>query len=350
MRRALATVVCASLALGAVPALASGPALGDPGPTEVPLDEEAAVARAEQAWGRGDWTEVRELLEPIATDPAGLQDSRRREKALCLLADATVNDPALDENARRIQAASHLERLLDLEPDWRLPPAIYSPDLFELFADVQGERSRRTSDQCEADIMACEADLADTAAELRDLQRRYKALEQSYREQTVEVREQVARTRALALIPFGIGHFYNREPGLGGAFLGTEAVLGITGLTLILYRTIADGCRREQGFRRGSLMCGNRNLSGILRRRKAEEAIGWVFIGTMILDVALAQYRFRPIKTESVTQVPRSELDAREEESGGKGRRRRRRKPRAKVRPTAGGSPQGVSLGVSVRF
>ncbi|MCH9682951.1 MAG: hypothetical protein K0V04_16060 [Deltaproteobacteria bacterium] len=348
MRLALVTAVCASLALGAVPAAASEPSTGEPRTLEVPADEATAVQQAEQAWGRGDWDQVRQLLDPVAADPRGLQDGRLREKALCLLADATINDLDIDERARREGASEHLGRLLDLDPDWRLPPAIYSPDLFELFVEIQDQRSKRSSEQYEADIMALQADLADSNAMLTDVRRSYEALKVSYQEQEVEVREQVARTRALAIFPFGIGHFYNREPVLGGIFLGTEAAVGITGLTLILYRTIADGCRREQGFQRGSLMCANRSLTGIRSRRRAEEAIGWVFIGAVAVDIFLAQYRFRPIKTESVKRVPRGELDA--GGSGDKRRRRRGRKPRAKVRPTGGGGPHGVSLGVSVRF
>jgi hypothetical protein len=349
MRRALATVVCASVAWGVVPTTAAGPPSVSARPAvEVPDDDAEAVELAEAAWSRGGWTDVRDVLEPVATDPARLQDSRLREKALCLLADATVNDTALDEDDRRVQAAEYLERLLDLDPGWRLPPAIYSPELFQLFAEVQDARSQRTSAQCEADRMACEADLADTSADLTDLRRRHAALRQQYQDQEVEVRERVARSRVFAAIPFGVGHFYNGEPALGGAFLGAGALVGGTGLFLILYRTVADGCRREQGFQRGSLICANQNIDAILRRRKAEEAIGWVFLGTLALDVFLAQYRFRPFKTQSVERIPRRELDA--GGAPGDGRRRRDRTPRATVRPTGGGTRHGVSLGVHVEF
>lgn len=349
MRRALAIVVCASVAWGVVPTAWAGPgAAADRSSRTIPDDDGEAVTQAEAAWSRGGWTEVRDVLEPVATDPARLQDSRLREKALCLLADATVNDPILDEDERRVQAAEYLERMLDVDPGWRLPPAIYSPELFELFAEVQDTRSQRTSQQCEADRMACQADLADNGAKLEDLRHRYDDLQRRYDDQDVEVRERVARSRVFAAIPFGIGHFYNGEPALGGSFLAAEVILGGAGLGLILYRTIADGCRREEGFQRGSLVCANRDLDAILRRRKAEEALGWVFLGSLALDVFLAQYRFRPFKTESVERVPRRELDA----SGapGDGRRRRGRKPRANVRPSIGAPARGFTLGVSGRF
>lgn len=363
MRRALATAVCASVAalLAATPAHAARlaparPTTGSPPvgrapartPEVAPNDDAEAVGLAEAAWSRGGWTEVRDVLESVAADPDRLQDVRLREKALALLADATVNDPSLDEEDRRVQAAEYLERLLDADPGWRLPPAIYSPELFELFAEVQDERSKRTSAQCEADRMACEADLADTAADLEELRERHEALRQRYADQEVEVRDRVARSRVFAAIPFGVGHFYNGEPILGGVFLGAEAAVGAAGLGLILYRTIADGCRREAGFQRGSLVCSSPDIEATVKRRQAEEVMGWLFIGTMALDVFLAQYRFRPFKTEAVGRVPRRELDA-----GGApadGRRRRERGPRAKVRPTVGGGRHAVNLGVSIRF
>ena len=361
MRRALATaVLVASVAGGDVPAAWAGPPpgpsllSGPPAPASarteptVPEDDAEAVEQAEARWSRGDWTGVREVLEPVATDPVRLQEPRIREKALCLLADATVNDSSLDEGERRQQAGDYLERLLDVDPSWRLPPAIYSPELFELFAEVQDARSQRTSAQCEADRMACEADLADASADLEELRTRYGELQRRYQDQEVEVRDRVARSRVFAAIPFGVGHFYNGDKVLGGVFLGAEAIIGGTGLGLILYRTVADGCRRQEGFQRGSLVCANQDLDSILRRRKVEEAIGWVFLGAIALDVVLAQYRFRPFKTESVDRVPRRELDA--GGAAGDGRRRRDRKPRGTVRPTAGGSRHGATFGFSLEF
>jgi hypothetical protein len=360
MRRPLATVVLLAVAAGGVvPEVAwAGPptiTLAGPQPSSgarsepsAPETDEEAVEQAEAAWSRGDWTAVRELLEPVAGDPARLQEPRTREKGLCLLADATVNDAALDEGDRRQQAGEYLERLLDADPSWRLPPAIYSPELFELFTEVQDARNQRTSAQCEADRMACEADLADATADLEDLRERYDGLQKRYQDQEVEVRDRVARSRVFAAIPLGVGHFYNGDRVLGGVFLGAEAIIGGTGLGLILYRTVADGCRREQGFQRGSLVCATQDLDGILRRRKVEEAIGWVFLGTIAVDVFLAQYRFRPFKTESVDRVPRRELDA--AGAPGDGRRRRDRKPRANVRPTAAGSRQGATFGLFFEF
>ena len=348
MRRILLTAVCAGLVWGQSPAVRAEPGASA---VEVASSDEEAVEQAEMAWSRGDWPAVQALLRPLADDPERLQDERLREKGLCLLADALVNDPDLPEALRAEQAAAYLGQLLDADPDWRLPPAIYSPDLFELFAAVQDRRNQQTSMQCEADRNACEADLAATQADLEDLRQRHAALQQRFADQDVEVRDRVARSRVFAAIPFGVGHFYNGDRILGGVFLGTELALGAAGLTLIVYRVVADGCRREAGFQRGSVVCSSQDLDAILRRRLAEEAVGWVFYGSLVLDVVLAQYRFKPFKTQTVQRVPRRVLDAESGEGGQAPRRRRSKpKPRPQVRPTGSGGRRGVSLGVSVRF
>lgn len=349
MRSALAIAVCASLALGAAPVSAAGPGPSPPPVVEIPADDGEAVDLAEAAWSRGDWTGVRAVLEPMAEAPDRLSDPRLREKGLCLLADATVNDLDLDKLTRDEMAAGYLERLLDADPDWRLPPAIYSPELFELFVAIQDRRNQQSSRQCQTDLNACRADMAERTADLEDLRERYDALEQRYEDQYVEIRREEARSRAFAAIPAGIGHFYNGEPIFGGVFLGVEVATGAAGLTLILYRSIADGCSRQRGFQRGSLICTNQDIESILRRRKAEEAVGWAFIGSIVLDIFLAQLRFKPFKTQSIERKPRRELDA-EGSSTPANRRRNRNKPRANVRPTANGGRNGVSLGVSVRF
>lgn len=368
MRLFVASVLCATVvlatssasarALAAEPTEATpDPPVAAPAPVEPPGTDAEAVDRAEEAWSRGGWAEVREVLEPVANHPNRLQDAALRERALCLLADATVSDTDLDKEEREEVAGSYLERLLEADPGWRLMSGLYSPELFALFVQVQDRFNKKSGAQCEADRVACRADLAYAQKDLEELRVRYADLEQRYNDQEVEVRDRVARTRALALIPAGVGHFYNGDRGLGAAFLTTEVGVGAAGLGLILYRTIADGCRRERGFQRGSLLCGsNRVIDRIVRRRKAEEAVGWVFIGSILVDIAIAQVRFRPIRTESVRRVPRKELEG--DGSAGDNRRRRRdsstpprsRKPRAKVRPTGSGGRNGFSLGVSVRF
>lgn len=75
--------------------------------------------------------------------------------------------------------------------------------------------------------------------------------------------------------------------------------------------------------------------------------MAWLFVGTVALDIILAQLRFKEF--EITDSVPRSEL-----ENEGSRRRRRRSRPREKTRatvsPTTGASRRGASLGLRVRF
>ncbi len=359
------------VAMAPAPAVASvGPA---PAPTpavpvdelpevDVPDDDGEAIAQASDFWAKGEWAKVRATLEPLADDPERLRDAAEAERALLLLADATISDARNDFSARRKLATPYVSRLMDADPAWRMPPDIYSPELYDLFVELQEERSRTIDANCQADLMACKSDRATDAEAYRDLLNKHEQLQKDYAEQEVEVRTRVPRSRFLAAIPFGIGHFYNGAVGgprartdraLGAAFLSAELALGGVGLTLILYRLIGDGCRRTGAFRRGSLQCigDDERRDAVLRRRKAEEAVGWFFWGSMILDVVLAQVRFQKFEEVSVDRVKRRELEAGEPDGGRDGSRRTRpRKPRAKVRPTGAVIPHGGGLGVSVEF
>ena len=360
-----------AVAMAPAPAVASaGPAPApDPVPVDelpevdVPDDDGEAIAQANEFWAKGEWAKVRATLEPLADDPDRLRDAAQAERALLILADATISDSRNDFSARRKLATPYLSRLMDADSSWRMPPDIYSPELYDLFVELPEERSRTIDANCQADLMACKSDRATDAEAYRDLQNKHNALQKDYAEQEVEVRTRVPRSRFLAAIPFGIGHFYNGAVGgpraktdraLGAAFLSAELALGGVGLTLILYRLIGDGCRRTSAFRRGSLQCigDDERRNAVLRRRKAEEATGWFFWGTMVLDVVLAQVRFQKFEEVSVDRVKRRELEAGEPDGGGPNgsRRTRRKKPRAKVRPTGALIPHGGGLGVSVEF
>ena len=330
--------------------------------TAAPTDSSAmgssedAVAAASEAWAKGRWLEVRRLLEPIVQDPNALAAPHLRTQALLLLADATLsNTPVPDSPAdaadRRRTAAAYLHRQMDADPGWRMPPDIYTKALFDLYVDVSGERSRDAVDKCRADRMACRSDVKNEQAAYRRLAAAHEQLKADYDEQEVEVRDRVARSRLFAAIPFGAGHFYNGDIRLGAGFLSVELASGLAGISLLLYRVAGDGCRRNRGFQRGSLTCAGSNTDAITRRRKTEEVMGWVFLGTVVFDLVLAQVRFKPIETVRVRRVPRSTLSGDEDEPPRRSRRTRPNKAsRPTVRPSASGGPDGASLGISLRF
>lgn len=349
-----AIMVAASLTVAPATPKADAPATGAPtdsldaaadevAKAATPPDREAAVGAAEEAWNRGDFLEVRGFLEPIAdNDP--LDDRVEREKVLVLLADATLSDSTLPSDERQVRVTGHLTRLMDTNPQWRLPRKVYSPELYDLYLDVREQRLANAGSQCEADKLACEADADAVGADLSDTQQDLDALQKQYDSQEVAIGEK--RSRALALIPLGISHFFNGDRAIGAVFLAAEAGFGIAGLSLLAVRATVHGCDRTRDFQPGSLVCnprGDTTERDVVRRRQAEEGMAWLFVGTVVLDILIAQLRFKEF--EFTDKVPRSELENYE-----KRRRRRGRNRRATVRPTTGASLKGASMGLRVDF
>jgi len=90
--------------------------------------------------------------------------------------------------------------------------------------------------------------------------------------------------------------------------------------------------------------------------------MGLIFVGTIALDIVLAQVLFRPYVTVSKGRVRRSDLDAGADEAQG-GRRSRGRPPGAgapssrlrsrdilRAAPVPALLPGGAGLGVHIRF
>lgn len=314
-------------------------------------DDQSALAAAEQAWIEGKWTEVRGGLETIARDRARLTDPIVREKALLVLADATVQDASLGPDERRSRAIAHLERLIDADPDWQLQRGAYSEQLYELYRDVLDRRGQETARACGASLEACKADLEEEQTKLSQLRMEHRMLQDRFAEQEVEVRDRIARSRLFAAIPFGVGQFYNGDRALGAVFLGAEVGFGAAGLGLLLYRTINDGCRRTRGFQRRSLTCAKgRDKEAITNRRKAEETMAWFFVGTLVLDIIIAQVRFVPYETAGIRRLKRKDLEGDKAAPPRQRDQRRRERRRARVRPTPAMIPAGAGLGVDIHF
>ncbi|MBK6916701.1 MAG: hypothetical protein IPH07_04805 [Deltaproteobacteria bacterium] len=364
MRALLTASIC--LALAPAIALANAPAKGTRKPDDaaavakVDPSGRAALAAAEAAWRRGDFTEVRQLLDPIAADTTVTLEPSERQAVLVLLAEAALNDAAQDASERRGEATTHLDRLMDAFPEWRMPKDIYTPELYELYVDLRIQRAGRAGQECEASRIVCKSDLEGANAEITAQLRARAELQKRFDAQEVEVQEKVARSRALALIPLGIGHFYNGNPALGGSFLAAEVLLGAAGLGLIIQRNVVDGCRRTRGFQSGSLSCDlggesdpaeiARRDDAIVKRRKGEEAVGWLLLGAVAVDIVVAQLLFQKYKTKTVKRVPRSQLEAGGGASPGRARGPRPTKPRARLRGAPTATPQGVGVSLHVTF
>ena len=258
--------------------------------------------------------------------------------------------------------------LLASSPDWRPPLEIHGRQFYALYNTLREKRDRAESQKCVGELMECRALLQESTARVTRLQGDFAVLKKAFGEQEVEVREKVARNRAVALIPFGVGHFYNGRKGLGALFLTSEIVFGGIGLGLFIERTF--NCSRTNGFRPNSLQCkGTGKGDPVVARRDAEQTMGLLFLGTIALDIVLAQVTFRPFLTVKTTRVRRQDLEKETDPNapgaagtdprpGKSGRAGKQPRPRSRTRthdilrarPVPAFIPGGGGLGLSLEF
>jgi hypothetical protein len=358
MLRRLISASCATtlLLLGAPSTRAAPPPPVNEGASETTGESEndasERVDRAIEAWRNGEWTEVRDLLEPLVRDgDDGIEDALLRESALRYLAEATLLDEGLDPDERKELARGYIVRLLESSPDWAPPSGLHGRAFYDLVGQIRSERDAALAEACHGKLTACSADLA----ELRD---DYERVETELELQPVAVTEVTKRNRGLALLPLGIGHFTNDNFALGGTFLALEIATGAIAIGLLIYRARGLGCVRTNGFAPKSLVCSFEEdeervpelQDHVENVRNAEAVMGYLFLGSILVDIALAQALFKPVTVEDKGIKTRQELEAESESDDP--RRRKLRKPKAKleIRPHPAYFQRGVGFGVTLRF
>ena len=149
----------------------------------------AAVDRYELA----KFAAARDALVELIDDPALTKQERadvRTYLAACYLALS-------DKGSARLQ----LRALEKEQPEARPPPATFTPELNALVAEVWSEGEKR-----------------------RSLEATQEKRPPSVTDPPPEAKRSVP-PRALAIVPFGIGHFARGDAGQGAFWLGLEAVL-----------------------------------------------------------------------------------------------------------------------------
>ncbi len=356
MRSVLVSLLAASVALGAPRVASAAPAKTESAEDQLQYEQQAEVDAAIEAWARGDWSQVRARLEPMLQGGRSLEDPLLTETALRYLADATLQDPNIGLDLRKQLAGGYVDRLLDADPDWRPPEATHGTEFENLVADKREKRDRDRLDVCEAQAVGCQADLEDLQVRHKQLKKNYVDLEENFGKQEVEIREIVARNRAIALVPFGVGHFYNGNTALGATFLAAEAAVGATGLALLITRI--QGCERvdnpdaQETIRCDTSSAGKSQDQWVLHRN-AETFFGYAFITLLVVDIVIAQILFDPYRVETTRRVTRDELE-RESAAGEEPKRPRRNRKQAhgtlRPRPIPTLLRGGAGFGVSLRF
>jgi hypothetical protein len=259
-------------------------------------------------------------------------------------------DEGLDPKERNELARGYIVRLLESAPDWAPPSGLHGRAFYDLVAQIRSDRDSAEAAACRGELLGCSADLT-------VLQKDHATLQERYDSQEVAVTERIKRNRGLALLPLGIGHFANDNYALGGTFLALEVATGATALGLLIYRARSLGCVRTNGFAPKSLTCTfegedeadrPRLENHVEDVRNAEIVMGYLFLGSIILDIAVAQALFKPFTIVDKGMKPRRELEQESQPDGG----RRRAKPKAKLRiqPHPTYFPGGVGFGVTLQL
>ncbi len=277
-------------------------------------DHDQLVDLAIEAWRRGEWTEVRDLLEPLLRDRDEIADPLLREAGLRYLAEATLYDDGLAPAEREQLAAGYIGRLLDHLPSWEPPSGLHGAAFYKLAAKLRSERESLQAAACKDQLLACEADLTELRVDHRSAIERAEDLQRDLDADVVQRVDVIQRNRGLAIIPGGVGHFTNGRPLVGGVFLGVELLTGGAGLGLLIFRSI--NCTRTNGFQPASLECPVAKDSQIAPRkrqmnvaRNAETVMAAAFLGTVIIDIIVAQWLFDGYQIVDAGTATRAELD-----------------------------------------
>ena len=201
--------------IGAI-ALASPIALAVPpgrGVAEQPADApETVLARARQAYGRGDYALAVSLVQPLLAPPVqvGADDETDAHKLLALCYFFLRDLPKVEDE---------FNTLLQLDSNFHLDGVIDPPGAVALLSQLRDRNQLKLHEITEQRLRE----------KLEEERRRRAEAERRVREAArPEVIERTIRhnTRLVALLPFGVGQFQNGHPTRGGLFFASQLLLG----------------------------------------------------------------------------------------------------------------------------
>ena len=250
------------------------------------LSDEGELSRVVGLYEAGKYrecsNEIERLLDPTGRDP--LRQSAIIENARVYWAACLLGAGEADAADAPLRAAIHEN------PQMKPPDNLVFPQpVVEHFLKVRdslvteiraAEQTRIKQAQTEARLR--QQSLAQDRARLR-------TLELLARQETLIFKNR----RGFALVPFGVGQFQNREPGLGYTMLVSEVLAGGLCLTSIAWQSRMSAQAQEQrdkGNNVNETKLGNDlAIWGTLKRVSA-----WTFVGIALAGVAQAQYDFVP--------------------------------------------------------
>jgi hypothetical protein len=188
---------------------------------------------------------------------------------------------------RRADAEHQFALLLHQDASYQIDPIQFPQAVLQVFDEVRVRVER------ELEAEARQAEAAERAQRERELrlllenETRIRELEAMAGQETVRT----VNSRALALLPFGVGQFRNGNRGLGRALAGTESVLLVLGVGTFL---------AQQKLPDWDPYLADERISDRLRRaNRALNYTNWIagsaFGALAIIGIIEAQINFRPV-------------------------------------------------------
>jgi tetratricopeptide (TPR) repeat protein len=266
-------------------------------------------ARASYDGGRYDEGVVRfrEILNPAS--PHALKSANAIERARAYFAACLIALERFDE------ANEQFEKILRQNPRFKPDPVVFPRQVTDRFYQVQSK--------LKGEIEAADRVRAEAREKAEKDQRAYiTTLQRMAGHETVVVKN----SRWLAAVPFGVGQFQNGQPGLGYAFLISEALLAGTSITagVIHMQLVSDYSRSPTSI----------DYEDFVSRKDA------MFRLSVYSTAALAVVAIGGIVQAQIEYVPETRLEPRP----------RPLPPPPPVVPTVGAIDSGVLFGVQGRF
>jgi hypothetical protein len=182
-------------------------------------DEAGDLEKAYGPYVAHKYDEAEARLRALLDPKTGLTDPDRRADARMYLCAVLLGE------GKRPEAMAELSQLLLDKPDYQADPLRVSVDALDALEDARSQlRSQLTASKIEERAAAARERAAARQATLERLASEELVIEH--------------HSRWIALLPFGVGQFQNRENALGWTFLSGEALLAAgsaVGSALTLY-------------------------------------------------------------------------------------------------------------------
>jgi hypothetical protein len=244
-------------------------------------DDATAIDSAINSYDTARWDECAERFKIVLASPT-LREVTQKNRARMYYAACLVS------LKREKEADKQLEQIVRDDILYVPDKVAFSSRVLDRFTET---RVRLRDEIAEKEKEKILAEIAARKAEEERKKRAQERVERLERLATEEIADKQS-SRLVALVPFGIGQFQNRQKALGWVFFGTEAALATT--TIVTHLLSGSIQRQSQEANADRLAARSLNDQVVLTNRVAFGAFAAVALG----GIVHAQITFVPVFRE----------------------------------------------------